>query len=329
MDPLTHTLTGLMLSRAGLKRLSAHATPILLLAANVSDIDVFTLFFGQATYLRYHRYITHAFLAAPLLALLPVVAVRLFARKPFHWTWAYAVSLLGVATHPLLDWMNSYGVRFLWPFSEKWYRLDIVSLGDVWISVALVLALIVPMLARLVSSEIGARPGSGRGLAIAALCFLLLYPSGRYLLHERALEVLNSRLYEGQDPVRIAALPDPFSPLRWRGLVETGQFYSVFDVSLLAEFDPTAGRMLYKPEPGPRETAAAAAARSTPAFRSFLKFSQYPYWRFLPADQPPEAIRVEAMDLRFGEPLRPRFVATAIVDRDGRVAESRFRFEPE
>jgi inner membrane protein len=329
MDPLTHTLTGLVLSRAGLKRLSAHATPILLLAANAPDVDVATLAFGETAYLHYHRHITHAFLAVPFLALLPVVAVRLFARKPFDWKWAYVVSLLGVATHPLLDWMNAYGVRFLLPFSKEWFRLDIANLGDVWIWAVLLLALIVPVLSRLVSAEIGARPGSGRGFAIAALCFMLLYPFGRYMLHQRALEVLNSRLYEGLDPVRVAAMPDSFNPLRWRGLVETGQFYSIFDVNLMAEFDPTAGRMLYKAEPGPRETAAATAARNTPAFRSFLEFSQYPYWRFLPADQPQDAIRVEAMDLRFGEPPRPRFVATAIVDRYGRVVESRFRYEPE
>jgi len=34
MDPLTHTATGLFLSRIGLKRWTPLATPILLLAAN-------------------------------------------------------------------------------------------------------------------------------------------------------------------------------------------------------------------------------------------------------------------------------------------------------
>jgi inner membrane protein len=328
MDPLTHTLTGLALSRAGLNRRSAYATPILLLAANAPDIDIAALAGGSVSYLHYHRYITHAFFAVPFLAWLPVLVVRLWAKKPFDWKWAYLVSVLGVLTHPLLDWMNPYGVRFLLPFSSRWYRLDILSLGDVWIWAVLLSALLAPALARLVSSEIGARPGSGRGWAVAALSFLLLYSCGRDLLHERALATLDSRLYDGMEPVRVAAFPRAASPFRWAGLVETAQFYSILDVNLLGEFDPTAGRVLYKPEPGPREAAAAAAARKTEAFRVFLNFSQYPYWRFTPADHPEDAIGVDVMDLRFGAPPHQRFVATAIVDRTGRVVRSGFAYQP-
>jgi len=122
MDPLTHTLTGLALSRAGLNRRSAYATPILMLAASAPDIDILAWLAGPAAYLHYHRHLTHAFVAIPFLALLPVLVVRLFARKPFDWKWAYLVSLVGVATHPLLDWMNAYGVRFWLPFSGEWLR---------------------------------------------------------------------------------------------------------------------------------------------------------------------------------------------------------------
>jgi inner membrane protein len=326
MDPLTHTLTGLALSRAGLNRLSAHATPILLLAANAADIDIVTLAGGSADYLHFHRHITHAFVAVPFLALLAVAVVRLFARKPFAWKWAYAVALAGALSHPLLDWMNAYGVRLLLPFSGEWLNLGIANLFDLWIWAVLLVAAGAPLLARLVSAEIGARPGSGRGLAIAALSFMLLYPFGRYLLHERALAVLNSRLYAGAAPARVVALPGVGNPFAWRGVVETGEFYSILDVNLLGEFDPTRGRVLYKPELRPREAAAARAASATKPFRSFLEFSQLPYWRFTPADRPEDAIRVEASDLRFGAPPQPRFVAWAIVDSGGRVLEAHFKY---
>jgi inner membrane protein len=328
MDPLTHSLTGLALSRAGLNRLSGYATPILLLAANAPDIDIVTLAGGSVNYLHYHRHITHAFLAIPFLALLPLLVVRPFARKNFDWQWAYLVSVIGVLSHLLLDWTNAYGIRFLLPFSIRWYRLDILNLADLWIWVVLLVALLAPALARLVSSEIGARPGSGRGWAIAALSFLLLFACGRYLLHERALATLDSSLYEGTVPARVAAFPQSASPFRWSGLVETAGLYSVLDVDLLGGFDPTSGRVLYKPEPSAQEAPAAAAARRTEAFQVFLNFSQYPYWRFTPADRPEDAIRVDATDLRFGEPQHPRFVATAIVDSTGRVLQSGFAYAP-
>jgi inner membrane protein len=315
-----------MLSRAGLKRVSAYATPLLLVAANAADIDLVTLAGGPATYLHAHRHFTHALAAVPLAALASVLVVRLFARRPFDWKRASLVALAGALTHPLLDWMNAYGVRMLLPFSGDWLRLDIVNLADLWIWAVLLVAAGAPLLARLVSAEIGARPGSGRGFAILALAFLLLYPCGRYLLHARAVAVLDSRLYEGVEPVRLAAVPGFANPFVWRGVVETGEFYSIVDVNLLREFDPARGRVLYKPELRARETAAMAAARATAPFRAFLDFSKYPYWRFLPADRSEDALRVEVSDLRFATPPEQRFVAWAIVDSRGRVLESHFQY---
>jgi hypothetical protein len=137
---------------------------------------------------------------------------------------------------------------------------------------------------------------------------------------------LDARMYGGMEPLRVAAEPGPLNPLRWRGIVETGPFYEVFDVNLLAEFDPAGGRIFYKAEPDPRQAAAAAAARKTEAFRAFLDFSQYPYWRFSDLDKPQNGVLVEATDLRFGTPARPGFVASAVVDSAGRVVESGFSY---
>lgn len=326
MDPLTHTLTGLAVSRAGLNRLTAHATPLMLLAANAPDIDLVAWAGGPATYLHYHRHITHSLTAIPFLAVLPVLLVRLFARKRFSWKRAYPVSVAGVATHSMLDLLNVYGVLWFLPFSGEWIRLDTTFIVDVWIWMILLLAVLGPALSRLVSSEIGARSGGGRGLAIFALCFLALYGGARYFLHQRAIAVLDSRVYDGRPPVRVAAFPGPANPFVWTGLVETGSSYSLYRMNVLGEFDPAAGRTYYKAEPGPAEAAAAGAAKRTEAFRAFIDFSQYPLWRFTAVQEPQPAIRVEAMDLRFGDPANPRFVASAVVTPEGQVERSGFSF---
>jgi inner membrane protein len=325
MDPITHTLTGLALSRAGLNRFTIHATPVLLLAANAPDADIVTAAGGTVAYLHYHRHLTHAFLLAPVMAILPVLIVRALARKPFDWKWAYLVSLAGVLSHPLLDWLNAYGIRFLLPFSPRWYRLDTTSLPDLWIWGALMLAALAPALSRLVSSEIGARNTRGRGWAWFALVFVAVYCLGRIVLHERALAVLDARLYDGATPTRVAAMPGPVNPFRWQGIVETEGFYSLVPVNLIGQFDPTAGQVLYKPQPDAREQAAGNAASRTPAFRAFLEFSAFPYWQFAPEG---DNVRISVLDLRFGSPRHPRFRATALVDANGRVAESGFTYEP-
>ena len=70
MDNLTHTAIGLFLSRIGLGRWSARGTPIVLLAANIPDIDVVSAAGGSLNYLAYHRHLTHSLLLMPVLALL-------------------------------------------------------------------------------------------------------------------------------------------------------------------------------------------------------------------------------------------------------------------
>src|SRR5439155_7482791 len=187
------TLTGLALSRAGLNRLSPRATAILLLAANVPDIDVVTSSFGPLTYLNYHRHLTHSLLLAPVMAFLPLLVVRLVTRKPMEWKRAYLVSIAGLASHLALDLTNVYGVRLLLPFSARWLRLDTTSVVDPWIWGALILSVIAPALSGLIGSEMGEkRKRPGRVAATLALLFLLLYDSGRAVLHDRALLILDS-----------------------------------------------------------------------------------------------------------------------------------------
>ncbi len=328
MEPLTHTLTGLALARAGLNRGWTRGTALLVLAAPSPDIDVVTRFWGSTTYLHYHRHLTHSLVMMPVMALLPVLLVALFSRKGFPWKRAYLLSLIGVASHLAIDWTNSYGVRPFLPFSERWYSLDVFSLYDFWLWTVLLVAALAPLLARLVSTEIGARPGSGRGLAIFALAFFAGLGCWRYLQHERAVAVLEARLYQGVAPVRVAAFPSRANPWRWRGLVETPGFYSLHALDLRREFDPSEGRVLYRHEPNPAEAAAWETVRRSRDFDVFLRFARYPFRRFTVLEEPEPGVRVEVMDLRFGDPSSEAFAATAEVSPDGRLRWSGFSFQP-
>ncbi len=326
MDPLTHFLSGVVVSRAGLNRFSPQAYWIVPLAAMAPDVDGVAGFWSAEAYLAWHRQWTHALAAAPAVAVLPLLVAALRFGRRLEWTRSYPASLLAVLLHDLLDLTNAYGVRLLLPFSDRWLRLDLLHVVDLWIWAVLLLAVLGPMLGRLVSREIGARSGSGRGAAVFALMVLVVYVGGRWMLHERAVAVLAARLYQREAPIRVAALPTPGDPFRWRGIIETPPFYATCEFNLREEFDPSTARLLHKAGETPEQAEAQRAARSSVVFRVFLDFSQYPLWRFLPVDQPDGAMQVEAMDLRFGEPPTPRFVAMALVSADGKVLRSEFRF---
>lgn len=326
MDNITHSLTGLLLGRAGLERLTPRAAWILFLAANAPDIDVVSALGGSLNFLHYHRHLTHSLVALPVLALASVLAVRLISRKPVNWIGAYVIALIGVASHLVLDLTNVYGVRLLLPFSGRWLRWDITNVIDFWIWGVLFISICAPALARLVNAEIGAtgqtRGGARRGFAVFAIVFLTLYEGARSAAHARAVATLDSRVYSGAAPNRVVAVPGPVSLFQWRGVAETAELFSVVNVNLLGDFDPATGRNFYKAEPSP----AIEAARRDPVFEGFLRFSQYPLWQVTAADQAEGATRVEAMDLRFGDPRTPAFVATAIVDAHQRVVRAWFQF---
>jgi inner membrane protein len=322
MDQLTHTLVGVMLSRAGLNRAASEVRWILPVAALAPDLDTLTLLSGGLTYFHYHRGLTHALVMAPVMAAFAVALVWLVLRRRFSWGRAYLAALAGVASHLALDWTNIYGTRFYLPFSGQWIGLGILNVVDVWIWTALLIAVAGPFLARLVSSEMGARSRAGRGYAIFALCFLVFYALACGTLHNRAVAILNSRIYEGAAPLRVAAAPNPVNPLRWNGVVETADFFVVHRLNLLEEFDPAAGKLYYKPELSP---ALEAAAR-TRDFREFADFSTFLLWRDFPDAGAGGATRVEAMDLRFGTPDAPRFVMSALLDSKLAVMRTSFSY---
>ena len=317
MDNLTHTLTGLMMARAGLNRFTPRAGLVLMLAANMPDIDIVSWAQGRAAYLDLHRGYTHAWALVPLMALLPVLAAGLW-RAPTGWSWwkAWLVSMVGVASHLLLDWTNNYGIRFGMPFEGSWHRLDLLYVIDPWVWMLLLFGVAGPFLSRLVSLEMGAKRSSGAGAACFVLVAIVLYAGGRSMVHEQAIAVLNSRVYEGQNPRRVGAFPMFGNPLKWRVVVELNGGFWVSQVNLLEDFDPAEGRVFFQAAP----SAAIEEARLTEDFQSFLRFSQFPLWRTVPLTE--GSFRVELFDLRFGDPVMPGFVATAIIEKGHLVQQS-------
>lgn len=320
MDNLTHTMVGAMLARAGLNRVGRGATLALLLAVNISDIDILAAPWGALNYLKYHRGLTHSVVATPLLALAVTALVRLLRRQgEFSWARMYGVALVGVATHPVLDLMNTYGVRLLAPFSETWYSWDLLHIVDPWLWAGLVGCLGAGFLGRLISGEIGAAPGSGRGWAVAGLVFVAVWCGGRAVLHARAVGMLEAHVYgyEGakRAPLRVAAFPGPANPLAWRGLVEGEEFYQVMAVDVREPLDPTRGETQFKPERSP----VLEAALATRTAREFGAFARYPWVRA-------EGNRVVMTDFRFVRERQSAFVCVVEVEEGGRVVEEWFRF---
>ncbi len=143
MDNLCHTLVGAALAEAGLGRKTPLATATLLIGANIPDVDGILYWLNRPVdALGFRRGWTHGILAV---AVWPFVLTGLmlawdrWVRRRGHPERAPAdprtlvlLSLLAVATHPLLDLLNTYGVRLLMPFSGHWFHGDTLFIADPW-----------------------------------------------------------------------------------------------------------------------------------------------------------------------------------------------------
>lgn len=146
MDNLTHSLVGAVLGQAGLKCTTGLAMPALIIGANLPDVDAACFFWLEGTeHLAFRRGITHG---PPALVLLPLVLAGILwgfdrwqmkrgkrpeARLPVRFGWLYAMAFIGCLSHPAMDWLNVYGVRFLEPFSSQWFYGDTLFIIDVWL----------------------------------------------------------------------------------------------------------------------------------------------------------------------------------------------------
>ncbi len=142
MDNLAHALVGAAIGRAAAGHRVRHAALLGAVAANAPDwAELFTGWpWPGAVYLAEHRGVTHALVGVAVEVVAVVVAVgvawgwrhrrlpRTVPRVP--WGWLALLVAAAVASHPVMDWQGSYGLRPLLPWSDRWYYGDFVAIVD-------------------------------------------------------------------------------------------------------------------------------------------------------------------------------------------------------
>ena len=343
MEPVTHFLSGAILSRAGFNRRTAYATLAMTLAAEMPDIDVFWSIRGPLAGFQHHRGITHTFLGAPFEALV-ITAVMwgihtLRKKKPeqlpkWHLLWLF--SMLAIFLHILLDFTNNYGVRPLFPFDPHWHAWSIVFIVDPFLLLVLIGGLVLPAIFGLTDREISNRRVvfRGQGLAITSLVLICLYYGWRSTEQAHALNLVRQSGVGGAPAQRLAAEPYPFSPFHWHAIVETADYYQTADVSTWTNIVDTSDANDRIPKPP--VTPAVAAAKQSWLGRVYLNWSQFLVTRDAGRELPPDyaedpnapqiLTRVDFEDLRFAYPAipggnegRPPLGASAYVAPDGQI----------
>jgi len=305
MDNLCHTLVGAALAQTGLKHRTGLGAATVMIGANFPDIDALTIFTGRALELR--RGITHGVLA---LVVLPVVLTGIMiawdrhkrrrgetARAPVVPAELLLLSAISILTHPTLDWMNSYGMRWLMPFDGRWSYGDSLFIVDPWL--LLVLGLGVWLSRRRERRNLPRHQYPAR-VAVAVASAYIVAMMGLHLIAERAA----TRDLAGRIQTRrLHVVPAPANPLRWRVYADDGDQYWRGSVLL----PPAgAGRLELSAEPLVKHAndKASIAAAHTAAGRRFLNWARLPYYR---VTRRGDSTVVEITDARYGAGVTVEF----------------------
>lgn len=333
MDPVAHTLVGATLAEAGLKKLSRYATATLIIAVNLPDIDAVAQLWGADTALYVRRGWSHGILAMLVLPLFLAGAIwawhgwrgsRVSQAPPFNLGAILLLAYIGTWSHPLLDWLNTYGVRLLMPFSNHWFYGDTLFIVDPWfwlltaagvvlaqagspravigwallaiLATALILSTsMAPPLVKtgwllgvaLVVWLAWRRPVSSQKAARLGLAGLTMYVGAAYGLARLA----ESTGGEGREPQAAQANPMPGNPFAHR-VVEVHQ-----DHYRITAAD---GKTLTVDRIPP--DAIVTAAMQDPSVQGFVQWMRFPYWE---VEETADGWTVSIWDLRYLDPGAP------------------------
>lgn len=297
MDPLTHTLVSVTMGRAGLAKHSKLAMLMLVVAGTAADADWIGVLIGPEAYLAGHRTITHSLLGtlgiAAVTAAIFVFASRRWTRKPVEFSRAFLICGAAAGAHLLMDAMNPYGVKLLWPFSPRWFAADVLGQMDSWILATLIAFLAVPWIFNLAAEEMGAGKSPRAKSAATALGLIALFIVFRLLLHAHAITLMNAQLFHGESPTELAALPTNSNPFQWTGIAETSDSIQVVNVPVMTgtPFSAEDANVIRKPP----ASGVLTAATNTDAAQAILAFARFPLAEM---DKTEDGYEVDISDLR-------------------------------
>lgn len=291
------------MGEAGLKRRTALGMATLLIGANLPDIDAVMMLVGDP--LPHRRGWTHGVLALVALPLLLTALILLYDRlvrrtrhgadrPPVLPRQILLLAGLSILSHPVLDWLNTYGVRLFMPFSGRWFYGDSLFIVDPWMWILLLAAVLLGRRWK----EAPARWALGIS-TVYALAMVVSSAVGRGVVADEVRRM-------GGEPLRVLVSPRPVDPFRRLLVVEEPGGYRF-------------GTLRWTPAPQVqmrpdllahnRDAPDALAAAQHPDARGFLVWSRFPIFII---DRRPEGTFVLLDDARYSDGTSPSWAAVRV-----------------
>ena len=310
MDPLTHTLVGANLASTRLRNTTRLASAALIIGANLPDVDSILYYIGQQDLaLGFRRGWTHGVLALVVLPFLQTALLMAYDRlrpdphRRVNAQWLLILSAFAILTHPFLDWLNNYGMRWLMPFRPTWFYGDSVFIMDPWLWLILGCGWLAPrraswptivvwgvcaaLLAWVVARRAPEYLAIVATVAILLLLALLWRPrwqripdlalviASAYILFRLGIHEVTERKVEAKlgstDALMVS--PHPIDPLRWDFVAQQGDVYRYGRYSWRDGLIIAPDRLsVARPSP------EYELARRDPSIRGFMTWVRFPWY---------------------------------------------------
>ena len=218
MDPLSQGTVGAAFAQSTANKNNIFKIGVIgFLAGLAPDLDVLIQSSTDPIlFLEYHRQFTHSLFFIPFGSLIVALVLFPFVKNSMSIKTVYFASILGYATHGLLDACTSYGTQLFWPFSNARVTWNNISIVDPLFTIP---ALILVGIAIKMKKKV---------LNFFSIAWIAFYLSLGFVQYERALTAANELANErGHNPERLTLKPSFGNLILWKSIYQHKETFYV------------------------------------------------------------------------------------------------------
>ena len=239
MDPVTQGIVATTSAQVFSKKNHLIIASMIGFLAGLSpDIDIFIRSdTDPLLFLEYHRQFTHSLFFIPIGSLLcAIVFYYVFAKKfNFSFRNTYIFSLIGYATHGVIDSFTTYGTQLLWPFSNERIAWNSISVIDPLFTLPVIILCLITLIK------------GDKKYSFYSIAWILMYQLAGFIQKDRAENIIHDYAkIKGHDVNEIEAKPSFGNIIVWKVIYTTSEKYYVNAIRLSVDHKIYPGESIEK-----------------------------------------------------------------------------------
>jgi len=218
MDPLSQGAVGAAFAQSSANKKNIFKIGVIgFLAGLAPDLDILIKSSTDPIlFLEYHRQFTHSLFFIPFGSLIVALMLFPFVKSSMSVKTVYYASLLGYATHGLLDACTSYGTQLFWPFSNERVTWNNISIVDPLFTIPVLILVVIAIKTK------------KKIFSFFSIGWIIFYLSLGFIQYERALlAAVELAQMRGHSHERLTLKPSFGNLILWKSIYQHKETFYV------------------------------------------------------------------------------------------------------